>query len=53
MLTLDRNGQNPRFEIEATATNARLADTSWKRPIEVDLLRYGIRLDDSPDRDAG
>jgi hypothetical protein len=29
--------------IEATASNARLADTSWKRPIEVDFLRYGVQ----------
>jgi hypothetical protein len=53
MLAADRDGRNPRFEIEATATNTRLADTSWKRPIEVDLLRYGVRFDDSPDEDAG
>ncbi|QEH38031.1 hypothetical protein OJF2_66270 [Aquisphaera giovannonii] len=42
MLVADRDGRNPRFEIEATASNARLADTSWKRPLEVDLRRYGI-----------
>jgi hypothetical protein len=53
MLAADRDGRNPRFEIEATATNARLADTSWKRPIAVDLLRYGVRFDNSPDGDAG
>ena len=42
MLTADKDGQNPRFVIEATASNARLADTSWKRPIEMDFQRYGI-----------
>ena len=50
MLAADRDGRNPRFEIEATASNARLAETSWKRLLEVDLLRYGVH---SPDRDAG
>ena len=47
MLATDRGGRNPRFEIEATASNARLADTSWKRPIEVDLVRYGVRVEDA------
>jgi hypothetical protein len=42
MLTARRDGRDPRFVIEATASNARLADTSWKRPIEVDFLRYGV-----------
>lgn len=40
ILTADRDGRNPRFLIEATASNARLADTSWKRPIEVDFRRF-------------
>ena len=42
MLTAGRDGRDPCFVIEATASNARLADTSWKRPIEVDFLRCGI-----------
>jgi hypothetical protein len=42
MLTAERDGRNPRFVIEATASNARLADTSWKRPIEIDFLRYCV-----------
>lgn len=49
MLAADRDGRNPRFVMEATASNARLADTSWKRPIAVDFARYGI----GPSRDAG
>jgi hypothetical protein len=43
MLTARRDGRNPRFVIEATASNVRLADTSWKRPIEVDFMRYGVQ----------
>jgi hypothetical protein len=42
MLAADRGGRDPRLVIEATGTDARLADTSWKRPIEVDFARYGI-----------
>ena len=44
MISADRDGRNPRLLIEATATNARLADTSWKRRIEVDFRRYGMRM---------
>jgi hypothetical protein len=36
-------GRAQGLEVEATATKARLADTSWKRPIEVDFRRYGIQ----------
>ncbi len=43
MISADRDGRNPRFLIDATATNARVADTSWERPIEVDFRRYGIQ----------
>jgi hypothetical protein len=43
MLAAERDGRDPRFVIEATATNARLADTSWKRPIEVDFQRHGVQ----------
>jgi len=42
MLTGDVDGSNPHFVIEATASNARLHDTAWKRPIEVDFVRYGV-----------
>ncbi len=45
ILTADKGGSNLRFEIQATASNARLPDTAWKRPLEVDLLRYGIPVD--------
>jgi len=44
MLTGDADGQNPRLVIEATASNARLADTAWKRPIAVDFLRRGVEV---------
>jgi hypothetical protein len=50
VLKVEKNGSNPRFVIEATASHARLADTSWKRPIEVDFARHGIN---TADRDAG
>ncbi|MEW6737465.1 MAG: hypothetical protein AB1489_39655 [Acidobacteriota bacterium] len=42
MLRGDKNGDNPHFVIEATASNARLPDIAWKRPIKIDFLRYGI-----------
>jgi hypothetical protein len=44
MLTGDVDGQHPRFEIEATASNARLPDTAWKRPVVVDFLRRGVEF---------
>ena len=43
MLIGDRDGENPRLVIEATASNARLHDTAWKRPIAVDFLRLGVK----------
>jgi|GEM_PF-4998097 len=43
MLIADDNDENPQFVIEATGSNARLAETSWKRPIEVDFHRYGVQ----------
>jgi hypothetical protein len=49
MLAADRGGRDPRLVIEATGTDARLADTSWKRPIEVDFARYGIVGGAEPD----
>jgi len=42
MLAGDVDGSHPRFEIEATASNARAADSSWKRPILLDFKRFGI-----------
>jgi hypothetical protein len=44
MLTGDADGQDPRLVIEATASNARLQDTAWKRPIAVDFLRWGVEV---------
>jgi hypothetical protein len=42
MLTGDVDGGSPRFVIDATASNARLHETAWKRPLSVDLDRYGV-----------
>jgi hypothetical protein len=44
MLTGDQDGRNPRLMIKATASNARLADTAWKRPIAVDFVRRGVEF---------
>ncbi len=33
--------QPPRFEIEYTGSNARLPESSWRRPLELDLRRFG------------
>jgi hypothetical protein len=44
MLTGDEDGQNPRLVIEATASNARLPDTAWKRPLAVDIVRRGVEF---------
>lgn len=41
-LTADKDGANLRFEIQLTASNARLHDTAWKRPLEVDFRRYHV-----------
>lgn len=39
-----RDGRDPPCLIEATSSNARLANKSWRRPIEVDFLHHGVRL---------
>jgi hypothetical protein len=44
MLAGDINGRNPRFVIEATASNARLHDTAWKLPFAVQCLRNGVQF---------
>lgn len=44
-LTGDKDGGNPRFVIDATASNARLHETAWKRPVEVDFKRYDVPFD--------
>jgi hypothetical protein len=36
----DLEGNNPRLEIQATASNARLHESAWKRPLEIDLARH-------------
>jgi hypothetical protein len=33
----------PRLEIEATASNARLAEWRWRRPMDLDLARFGLQ----------
>lgn len=50
MLTGDEAGGNPRLVIEATASNARLADTAWKRPLVVDFLRNSLDCPTPPTR---
>jgi hypothetical protein len=40
----DLDGKNPRFVIEATASNSRIHDTAWKRPHAVDFERYGVSV---------
>jgi hypothetical protein len=36
------DGLTPRLEGEATGWDARLADVLWRRPLELDLLRFGL-----------
>ena len=42
-LTGDLDCENCRLEMDATASNTRLADAAWKRPIGLDLARFGLR----------
>jgi len=42
MLVGEHDGTKPRLVIDATASNARLSDTAWKRPIAVDFVRHGV-----------
>lgn len=41
MLT-ERGPKGSRLELEETASNARLAELAWKRPVEMDFCRFGI-----------
>ncbi len=50
MLTGDVDGRNPRLVIEATASNARIPDTAWKRPLVVDFIRRGVSFPTIPSR---
>lgn len=38
----DLDGLCPRLEIQATASNARLYESAWKRPLEIDFIRYQL-----------
>jgi len=38
----ERNGRRPRLELEWSASNARLPAVAWQRPLELDLLRFGL-----------
>lgn len=42
LTSADLEGTRPRLEIEATASNARLHESGWKRPLEIDLARYQL-----------
>jgi hypothetical protein len=50
VLTANEDGRQPCLVIETTASNARLADAAWKRPLEVDFLRYGVQVPAIPSR---
>jgi len=45
----DRNGSGPRLEIQTTGSNRRLHETAWRRPLEIDLLRYGLAETQTPE----
>jgi hypothetical protein len=36
------NGKQPRLVIRATGSNTRLYESAWKRPLAIDLARYGL-----------
>ena len=40
-LLLALDGETPRFLLDGTASNARLAEALWQRPVELDLRRFG------------
>jgi hypothetical protein len=42
LTSADLEGTRPRLEIQATASNARLHESAWKRPLEIDLARYQL-----------
>jgi hypothetical protein len=42
LTSADLEGTRPRLEIQATASNARLHESAWKRPLEIDLARYSL-----------
>jgi hypothetical protein len=42
LTSTDLEGNCPRLEIQATGGNTRLHESAWKRPLEIDLLRYAV-----------
>ncbi len=42
LLTSEKDGTKPNLILDATASNSRLCETAWKRPIELDFQRYKI-----------
>ncbi len=42
MLVGERDGSAPRLEIESTASNFRLPQVEWRRPLDLDLARFGL-----------
>lgn len=42
LTSADLDGMRPRLEIQATASNTRLHESPWKRPLEFDLARYRL-----------
>ena len=38
----ERDGSGPRLELESSANNARLPVVAWQRPLEIDLVRFGL-----------
>jgi hypothetical protein len=42
LTSTDLEGTRPRLEIQASGSNARLYESAWKRPLEIDFARYEI-----------
>jgi hypothetical protein len=38
----ERDGSQPILDLEWSASNARLPAVAWQRPLELDLLRFGL-----------
>lgn len=39
----DRTIQQARFDLEQTGSNRRLPEICWRRPVEIDFLRFGVQ----------
>ena len=44
LTSTDMEGMCPRLEMQATASNARLHESAWRRELALDLARYGLEL---------